>query len=302
VRVAAVTGIAALMPLIVHSVWAAVSGVARENALARAQVLLSPMLDGSAPIPRWFAVQIAHMRESLTTPALVIALGGLMVLAARRLAPEQDSARRPVDIATPMLLGGLFYCFAFYKHTLEEQRIFLLYLAPGIAALGGVLIASLAGRQLQLAPGIPIVALAVALLCGISLHARTRELITLTSAPGPLESPAGDGPKLPLPATSGVELHELIPAQSIAVVPRAVGLNLAPAFYAWRNIVPLDSLGEIQSLRAAVPVAARLPTHALVPRDPASGTSKAGDPFLAPLPPTAVPAGESARWRLWKLP
>lgn len=270
---------------------------------ARARVLWAPLLDGSYPLSGWIANQVHYLHEAAGLALLVAAAAGLATLLARHLSPALErrlaalevTATAPrVDLVSPLALGALLYLLAFYRHTFEPQRPFLLFAAPGIAGGAAVFVAQLARPLLRLRAGLaPVVLVALALvLPGLGDLARWRDA---ARAPGPRDEPPGRaGPDLPLPPQTGAALAALLPPGGVGLVPDALGLNLAHSWYAWRAVFGVPEPASGHPFLALVPAS---PVRVLLPDEPPAAAAGAVAAWRAAL---GEPAQRAAGWSAWE--
>lgn len=293
----ALLGIATLAPLLVHGIYAsrALASIGRSAAplKARAFVLWQPLLDGSLPPWRFAWLQLERC-WSYCSPGLVLAAALGLALA---LVPR--TRRALSGTAAPALclcLGGACVLLGYYKHAGEEQLPFLLNLAPGLAALGGLGFEGL-GRWLdaQHSRGAAfVVCVAIALVPALL---RQDELRSEWRAPGPLDRPAGTrGPALPLPSSAGEQLAELLPAGAIGVYPASLGFTPAASYYAWRTLLPRE-LAPILIERLHLE---RQPRYLVLPRAPWPACAAEVEALQSERAGSA-PDLETADWRAWRL-
>lgn len=226
VQATLVCGAAALLPLLVNAFWAGHIASDRAGLLDRARYLIGPLLDGSTSPWEWIWTQLVHLRAAMTLPALFAAAIGLGVLALRR-----EKSR--VDVVTPLLLAATLYLVAFYRHTLEDQRMFLLWLAPAVAALGAIALDAAAPALLRLRGGVAPLVVATSLIVMPCL-AREAEIRAELAVPSPVDA--------------GREIARLVPPDAVVLCPESAGYNLAWAFYAWRNVAPGRSREDLDRL------------------------------------------------------
>jgi hypothetical protein len=313
-RVGLVGGACALAPLALHSLWA---GVLRERLgsiegplWSRVQVLVAPLLDGSVPVSVWAEAQVAHAFSAFG-PALFAVSGVGLVLAVARLASGSvDAALRrgewprpskePIDLALPLFGGGLLYLFAFYRHTLEEQWVFLLYLAPGATLLAARALHATSMPLQRLRGGIAPLVLVVGTVMLFSL-VRFEAWRAAERAPSRQDSAENFSTRVeaPLPETVGRELGQLLPPRTVGLHPAALGLNPAAAWYAWRSLLtaesPLDPRAGLELGRFGLGEA---PRYFLLPDDPPDSVA----PLMESLRPRlGEPDLVGANWKAWLL-
>ncbi len=253
--VAVVGGVAGLLPLALHAAWAAralqPTGAVSAGLAVRAQVLLEPLLDGSAPLSHWFSLQAERVPDWIGTPLAVAAGLGLVLAVLRKVWPSLRGwldaralgadDRERVDVATPLAAGGLVAMLAFYRHTLDPQHDFYLWIAPGLCALAAVAVDAVGRATIRLRLGFaPVVLLALALaLPGLAAADRLR---ARHRAPLDANLPAELMPEIALPGVAGRAIGAVTPPRSVVLHPRVLGLNVAYGFYAWRTLLPLEHL------------------------------------------------------------
>jgi hypothetical protein len=259
----------------------------------RARLLLAPLLDGSLPFGRWLALQGRILLEYLGPGHLALAAAGLL-LALRGLS-RPGPVRAAHGLALALLSGGLLVQLGFYRHTGDPQEPFLLNLAPALAALGGLALASLAERSrgapslALLAPGGLLLAAALGFPNGLALHRVWR------------------GGGAPLPEQIGAELATLLPSGAVGWYPEGLGFNNAVFFYAWRTLLPVGpatySLALEQQQRFGLEHA---PLYLLLPKQPlgaavASTAAVAADLETKRPGQLASPDAESANYRAYRI-
>ena len=311
--VALVGGACVLVPLLLHGRLAgavrAELGTGEGPLWARVQVLLEPLLDGSAPFGQWLRAQLAHASQAFGVVLSGLALIGLSWALGRALSPRLDvrararewpaSGREDVDLALPLFCGGALYLFAFYRHTLDEQWPFLLYLAPAAALLGARAIHAVSLSLQRLRGGIAPLVLVVGSVMLFSL-ARFETWRAAERSPG-RRDPGGpeSGPEAPLPATAGRELAQLLPPRAVGLHASALGLHPAAAWYAWRSLLaaesPLDPTPGLALLHFGLSDA---PRYFLLPDDPPESAAPAIDGLRRNLGP---PDLDRAGWKGWLL-
>jgi hypothetical protein len=307
-RAALALGGAACVPLALHAAWvrAGAPEAVSEGLLARAEVLLSPLFTGEAPLHEWARRQGVRLLYYGTWPLVLAALGGLCVALIRARGRRERGA--PVELGPPLLAGGLFYLLAFYHHTFDGagvfdgQTIFLINLAPGLAALAAALLDSLTAPLARLRGGIAPLVVAASLLALPGLQ-RANELFRLWREPGPADGvPGGRGPATPLPPTTGAEVARLLPPGALGFYPASVSVNLAPCYYAWRTLLPVTqaSFGERLG-QARVRGLAGRERYLLLPKDPPPAVLADVGGVRAELATAGAPAAEDERWELWRL-
>ena len=310
-------GVSGLTPLLLH---ACAAGALRERTgsgegpvLARARVLFEPLLDGSVPLGTWIGAQFEHMARAFGPVFLGALLLALAVAVARALSRTFDARcragelpldeREPLDLGTPLFAAGLLYLFAFYRHTAEEQWVFLLYLVPGAALLVARAAHGISAPLLRLRGGIGPLVLLVGSVMLFSL-ARFETWRAAERAPGPRDVEGLElGPEAPLPRTAGGALAELLPPGAVGLHPEVLGLHTASAYYAWRSLLPTPGLPD-PSLRGALDdVFRRLglqdaPLHFVLPDDPPESTAPTVNAQRAAL---GAPTLTAAGWSAWLL-
>jgi hypothetical protein len=325
VRAALVQGGACLAPLLVHAlaVRRALGSIGRdtESLGSRPELLLQPLLDGTGPLSLWLATQWDKLLVYLTAPVLAVACVGLVIAVVRsarglarrgdvRAQRDLDAAQRAFPLALPLAAGGLAVQLAFYKHTLEEQDFFLLFLAPGVAALAALPFDALAPRLFRLRGGLaPLVVLLSTVL--LPTIPRVGQLRDGWRAAGPHDAPPGErGPELPLPDGLGRDLAAVVPPGGLVLYPEALGLHVATFLYAWRSgaaVGPdLASWGVADgTLRDFAPPDA--PRFLVLPLHPPAGAAAEVEAlrafFAEQVPELAArgPVTTGLHWEAWEL-
>ncbi len=312
-RAALALGAAAALPIAAHGLWVrlALPDAASSTVLERAAELLAPLFTGEAPLGEWLRRQTLRSGYFLTWPALLAALAGLILGAAALLgrgkpAPAPGAPLPPVAFGATLLLGGLLYLLAFYRHTFDGaglhdgQTIFLINLAPGVALSGAAFLDALAAPLGRLRGGVAPLVVATSLV-GFPGLARANELYRIWRAPGPADG-GGPGPIEPLPATSGREIAELLPAGAVGFYPLSLAFTHAHGFYAWRTLVAVTretfgmQLGRVELLGLG-----EREHYLLLPRDPSPAVEAEIGDVRATLAAKGALSAESAHWELWRL-
>lgn len=299
-RVAMVGGAGALVALALHR-WqagAALEVVGREPefALARARVLLEPLLRGEVPASRWLELQLLHGGAALGWGLWLACLVGVLLSFSRALSRKADDrlragelprhARRDVDVGLPLLAGGLLYLFAFYRHTAEEQWTFWLLVAPGALLMAARALHATSALAWRLRAGfapLAVLTLSVAL-PGLARFETWRAAVRQEA---------------PQPRELGHALHALLPPGAVGVHPPELGLNLAATYYAWRSLAPasdprdptLEALLERLALDQA-------PRFLILPDTPPPAAATA----IESLRPPSAPSRSAEGWSAWKTP
>ncbi|MEM7309089.1 MAG: glycosyltransferase family 39 protein [Planctomycetota bacterium] len=312
-RPALAVGLCAALPIAVHGLWvrAALPSEASESVLARAAHLIEPMFTGAEPFGEWVRRQAVRASFFLSPPIVAAALGGLGVIAWRRLrgakAPNAAADGR-VELAPPLLLGGVTLQLLFYTHTFDGegvwdgQTVFLLNLAPGAAAAAAVLLDALATPLARLRGGVAPLVVATSLV-GLPGIARANQVRYRWREPGPRDDPARTfGPDAPLPATVGREISELLPPVSVGFYPEALGFNQAASWYAWRTLIDVEK----ETFGAGVGIATLLglgerPRFLLIPKDPAPEVEAQVGDVHEQLKAAGEPFRTSEHWEVWSL-
>jgi len=236
----------------------------------RAETLLGPLLDGSVPFDTWLITQIASAGESFGSVLAAAGFTGFVIHFARQLSRRFDQRcatlevgrgleRTRVDLITPLCLGGALYLLAFYRHTADPQRPFLMLLAPGAVAASAFLVFQFGRPLLRLRAGLaPVVVVVGAIVMpGLGQLTQLRAELRLPLADT-------DNDRLPLPRKVGAELAELLPPGCVALAPNALGLNLAATYYAWRNLLSVDEPRRPRLLESSLFLRDR-PVYAVAP-------------------------------------
>ncbi len=302
---------ALLLPLAAHALLAPAGlgsgGSGRAPLLSRVRELWAPLLDGSRGIGEWAAAQVAHATDALGLPLALAAAAGALLSLARAAVPRLDAglgrgevrsgaeARDPIPVGAILSLGAGLYLFAFYRHTLEPQRPFQLFVAPAAAACAAALLAPLAKPLFRFRAGIAPLVLVVA---AIALPGVAHFESLRAAARAPL---AEGQPGLPLPQATGEALAQVVPRGALGLIPGALGLNLAPTYYAWRNVLAVPDPTQRPALLEASRVLARAPTYAALP-DQAPPAAQAALAALREQLEARAPAQHAAAgWSAWRL-
>jgi hypothetical protein len=307
-RAAAVLAPACLAPIAAHALWVrlALPASAAGGLVSRASEMIEPLFSGELPFGEWLRRQGVRLAYFYTLPIVLAAAAGLVVALGRRRPARADA---PVELGPPLLLGGALYLLAFYAHTYDGdgtrngQTMFLLDLAPGMAAAGAALLWALA-RRLRGAAA-PLVVVATLLVLGFFGVARAGELRRLWRAPGPMDVGAvagAHGPERPLPSTVGAELHELLPAGSVGFYPLALGFNQAPGYYAWRTLIGVnrDTFGALVGLVNRMGLGDR-ERFLVIPTSPSPAVRAELGAVRDQLAETGPPFAADATWEIWRL-
>jgi hypothetical protein len=305
---AAVVGGAACVPVIAHGAWVkeSIPAHAAESVFGRVKLLLEPLFDGSAPLGEWLWRQGLRLEHFVTLPLLLCSAAGLILALAPAKRSEPARGER-LSLALPLFGGGLLSLVFFYRHTFDGdaatngQTTFLLNLAPGLAALGGLALAALGRPLARLRAGVAPLVLATSFVAFPAI-ARTNAIRFHWREPGPRDDPASTrGPSPPLPITLGREIAEVLPAGSIGLYPKGIGFNFAVSFYAWRSLVSVDerTFDGASALIERIGLA-ELPRYLLLPTD--------SYPTIDPLVARAreelakhglAPLAHNAHWEVW---
>jgi hypothetical protein len=270
------------------------------------------------PLVDWATFQVDRGLTYFTAPIFLTAATGvaLALLPRRRDRPAATApSDRPVELTLPLLSGGLLLLLVMYKHTSDGwgggdgQVPFLLYLAPGVACAGALVLDLFARPLARLRGGIAPLVVATCLLA-IPGVARANELRRPLREPGPRDDPAlHDGPPLPLPRMLGHEVAEVVPAGEIAIVPTATSITPAHIYYAWRTLIPVEPARPASMGPALAKLAARgKDAWLLLPRRPLPQQRAACDELFdrvaAAVPDLdrSRPDREGEHWLAWRLP
>ena len=305
-----VFGGAALLPLMLHGLWVRqMVPVAASSVFERAELLLSPLFDGSKPFTEWCRRQVLRLSFFCTPWILTTAFVGVVVAAARALRSKSAAKEeRPISIVLPLAFGAFLSQLAFYTHTFDGnaaengQTNFLLNLAPAVAALGAVFFDALARPLFRLRGGLGPLVLVVATF-GLPAVARAGEIRAKWRDPGPRDdSSLTEGPATPLPKTAGEQIAEVLPSGSAGLFPAGAVLGPAVSYYAWRTIMGVDeatwglrllTIDEVLGL----PEADR---YLLFPKDPLPAAAPILDRFRPGLVEKfGEPTFASESWELW---
>jgi len=301
---AAVTGACGLLPLALHhfASRAALAGSLNPTALSvfeRAQLLLEPLVSGEVGLAAWLAIQwelatTAHGLAIVVATCLALSLRSVRALSpafASSLSALEHPPReaRDLPLLGILLSTGALVLFAFYRHTSEPQWSFQLWWLPAFSVGGALCVHQLSGPLLRLRAGLsPLVLLTLGLaLPGLGAQAAWR-----------LRTRGPDAP-LPMPRAAGAWIASATHPGEFVQHDRALGLNLAVGFYAWRTLLPSPSPDD--------PTGARV--QAALGLDDRSrywlGASPDGPlGSVAPTPSSLIerePVGADQMWRLWRI-
>lgn len=310
--VAITGGVAAAVPIGAHVLWSRHAlesiGHVPADAVTRAMELWAPLLDGSHPAREWIALQAARWWSWFTPSVAVLALIGLALATLSRWSPRARARLATSDDASSfdpgvlLFAGGATACFAFYRHTLDPQYPFLMFVGPGAAALAATALDAASPMLFRLRAGVAplvLVTCTIALLCVQRFNALRFEF---RARPGE-HSPSGiETPQLPPPDVAGRELALLLPAGSFVVVPSHLGLNLAASFYAWRSLWPIEGPQDAFPFAVARSFGLGLAPHYLaLPYSPPSQATAQVDALRTGLVHEALPTVQSESWAAWLL-
>ena len=299
---AGATGVFSVAALVTQGLYvrSAMSALGRPvDALeTRARHLLEPLWDGTAPIGTWLVRQGTHALAYIG-PALLCAAACAFLwrIAFQLRGPRQAvSTEKRSNIGIPLTIAGVAVLFAFYRHTLEPQYVFLLWVVPGLVALVAELVADLTTPLLRLRAGLaPFVVLAgLLVLPGLAGATRLRH---------ELRAPLGDrsfgaAPELAGPAELGATIQGLVPPGRPVVAPAALGFNLAVSWYAWRTVLPAANAGAAAALANAVGIEAE--PILLTPAEPPPSAQSAVEAFESDAHAHGYRSTESEGWRVWR--
>ncbi|MFT7485946.1 MAG: hypothetical protein ACI9F9_001798 [Candidatus Paceibacteria bacterium] len=296
-----VGGLACLTPLLVHDHSArkalAQVGQAPASIWQRAEELLGPLFSGEVTVPHWLSLQVQHALAA-QGPVLLLAAGcGAVLCFVRAVSKRRNERLRQfewpqnptpdVDLALPMLAGGLLYLFAFYKHTAEEQWSFQLYLVPGVVLCAARCLHGISLPLQRLRGGIaPLVLVAgTVMLLGLARFEGWRKKVR--------------GPQVPLPASIGLELQQLLPVGAYGLHPSVLGLTPASTWYSWRSLYPVsdshDPSIQILSDRLGLQDS---PRFMLLPKQSSPALQETLQALRSTL---GTPTGASDNWECWSL-
>lgn len=304
-------GAAALVPLVSHGLWVRWwVPEAATSVWARAETLLAPLFDGSAPLSEWARRQVVRL-SAFHTPWILAAAGaGVALLAWRALrrgaAARAAHAERPISVVPPLVLGAFLSQLAFYRHTfdgsgaLDGQTNFLLNLTPAVAAAAAVAFDAL-GHPLQRLRGgfAPLVALVA--LAGLPAVARSGAIRTAWRAPGPLDDPSlTSGPDTPLPSTAGRQIAEVLPSGAVGLFPTGAILGPATSFYSWRTLLNVSDELWGQRMRMIEDVLGLDERYLLFPRHSAPAVRQIVERYRPGLVERfGAPLATNEGWELW---
>jgi len=317
VRTACILAPACIAPLAVHALWVrlALPADAAQNVFDRVALMLGPLFSGELPFGAWLARQARRISYFYSPAIALAAAAGLVVavragLARRRAANDGAEPRddAPVQLGPALFAGGALYLLAFYRHTFDGagvndgQTMFLLDLAPGVAALAACAVVALARPLARLKGGIaPLVV--VTSMIGLPGVARANELRERWRAPGPRDDPAlVSGPDRPLPSTIGAELNALVPAGAVAFYPLSLGFNQAPGYYAWRTLIGVtrDTFGRMVGIVQLMGLGER-DKFLVIPKDPMPAVIAEIGTVRDQLVALDALFAEGEHWEVWRL-
>ena len=307
---AVVGALATALPLLLHATLAQRVGrrlgLELPDPLERAHAIVAPLLDGTVGVGVWAARQVERAGTWIGWLPVALAVVGVAVLFARLsrpVAPALQPRWRRIDVGAPLLLGGLLYLFAFYRHSYDPQHSFLMLVAPGVAVLAAVALDALGPLLLHLRAGVaPLVVVASTVcLLGVQESNLLRHRYRATEAER--ERHHLPPPALPLPDRTGAELAALIPPGALGLYPSATGLNLAVNFYAWRSLVALEAADDLRF--EAIAEAAGLhdaPRYLLLPTTPPPEAAAQAETLRAALVGAGTKRGRGEAWEAFSLP
>lgn len=309
---------AMLSAVVLHGFFSAralaLIGAAPDSLAARAQLLLSPLFDGSLPLSRWLAIQARSAWQYFGPGPLFLASLGL-ILAALGLG-QRSTQRSGAGLVLLLALGGSLVLLGFYRHTGDPQEPFLLNLAPGIAALGGYFLCAWPLRSTAsplpagMAPTMtaPEQSGAPQRAHGAHFAALALCLALASTAPAALSLQRDwRSPERPGPRETGSELGQLLPPGSLGWYPAGLGFNNAVFFYAWRTLLPVGpesyGLAQEQQKRFGMQSA---PLYLVMPKEPspaaAASCARVAQDLEERRPgQLARPDLESANYRAFRL-
>jgi len=283
------SGAAALLgvglPLVLHSTWSARWGPAGASAWERARELLAPVCEeGNGPLA-WLAVQTRVARELFGDPLLLLALAGGLALVAAHILRDADRRGRGA-LLVALGCGALLQHLAHYRHTLEGQETFILYFALPLALCAALPLQFIESRTKSRTLREVLRALGVGVL-----------LLALLGPSGRPPAQVPPGSRAPSGTHLGSALRGHCSPPAVVFHPRTAALNLAPAYYAWRNALAADSLAELAQLRAHWRWPDEWSVCFLLPESASAAALRAE---LAGRGASRQPL--SAGWELWTLP
>ena len=302
-NIAWAAGGAGLVPVAIHALlsrWT-LNAMGKESSgiVARAQELLGPLLDGSAPVSDWAVVQGQRLVSWCTPGLAVLALLGLAVSLVPFRSRKEDKA--PVRLGLTLAAGSGLYLLAFYRHTLDTQHSFLMFPAPAVALLAAVALNACAPLYGRLRAGHAPLVLAtftLAALCALRFNALRNEFRSEHDEPRPAGALV---PEFPLPDETGSEFRALLPPGSFAAYPSGTQLNLAPSLYAWRSILPIAGPQDPIPTAAARSLGLeQAPHYLLLPNLPSEATRGQVE-ALSTLTDAPEPDAIGERWSAWRV-
>jgi Dolichyl-phosphate-mannose-protein mannosyltransferase len=301
---AAVTGACGLVPLVLHhfASRAALAGSLNPIALTvfeRAQLLLEPLISGELGFAAWLAIQWEHATVAHGIAIVVATAVALIVRSARSLSPALTTRLSALEFPSRdaddlplfgiLLAGAALIFFAFFRHTSEAQWSFQLWWLPAFSLGGALCLHQLSAPLLRLRAGLsPLALLTLGLaLPGLGAQAAWR-----------MRTRGADAP-LPMPRDTAAWIASATHSGEFVQHDRALGLNLAVGYYAWRTLLPSPSPEDPSGPRVAAALG-------LGDRSRYWLGAAANGPLsqIAPTPASLVdrePVRSSAVWRLWRI-
>ena len=312
----AALSVASLVPPLLHATWlkTTLPAAPAEAVLSRVGRMLAPLTSGAAPFPEWLARQWIRLDYFMTTPVVLAAGAGALLLVYRGVARRRTGERKadedpgPVSLGLPLLAGGSLVMFFFYHHTWDGegarngQTIYLLNLVPACAVLTAVLLDALARPLRHLRGGFaPLVLLtSLFVLPGLGRAANLRQR---WRAPGPADDPAlTAGPPTSLPDRWGEQIAEVLPAGAIGFYPRSMGFTPAVSYYAWRTLLPVAdeasyerALGVVIDMHGLVDA----PRYIVLPRHPRDDQRAEVDAIRTRVMEVSQVEKATEDWEIW---
>jgi hypothetical protein len=267
--------------------------------VARARELLGPLLDGSAPVSEWAALQGQRLVSWCTPGLAAVAVVGLALSLLPFRSRRQE--QKPVRLGLTLAAGAGLYLLAFYRHTLDTQHSFLMFPAPAVALLAAVALNATAPLYARLRAGHAPLVLAtftLAALCVLRFNALRNEFRGELGEPRPAGAFV---PEFPLPDVTGAEFRALLPPGCFAAYPSSTQLNLAPSLYAWRSVLLIEGPQDIAPFDAARSLGLEHAPHYLLLPNVPTEAMRAQVEALSTLTPATQPDKTGERWSAWRI-
>lgn len=292
------------------------AGMQHQGIGLRIKTLLGPLVRGEESLLPWFARQGSFALHVLGPAALALAVLGLALPGLRRVAaarwPPGDSAsprasaQSGSDGAVALLLGGLLANLAFFRHSLEAQESFQLWLAPGLCALGARILAAPTQALLRFRAGVAPQVLLVGTVALFSLADFEVQKHGLRAPRGSDGGPGLPAPELELPSVLGLRISEVLPPRAIGLLPSELGTTPAVGLYAWRSLLVASGPNDPLALGQAATFAPdpRTAIWVLLPSNPPQGAKAAVEDWQRQLlakgsRPEDARVSNDGSWRAW---